>query len=263
MENSIDAIRSRCNLALQKYMDNPTDLSPKSQVRILMPIIKQYLSAGLTMTEIAKVLQQQGFRINRWSIARNIKKLQNAPSAREEGKQKEAKPAAVSPAPAPKLAATTPAPAPATPAAQPTAAQKPAPRSPAQPKPLPGEPVDPRRPLGCSDELWALSPKIDRILKELPAPDREYPELAKLRWWQDSSGKRWDVRGDEEPQSEPDRTAFVRARAVYNANRRTLMEKWGLAQIINGEMIPRYRIAEAYLQPLTVDLDEIIARHLD
>lgn len=115
-----------------------------------------------------------------------------------------------------------------------------------------------------TDELWEMKPKIDKILKVYPpTPDREYPELANSRVWTDKTGKKWDVLGDEKPTDEKDYQEWDKAKIRYYIRWRQLMVDYGIAQEINSTMVPRYKIADKYLQPLTVDLDELIKKHLD
>ena len=71
------------------------------------------------------------------------------------------------------------------------------------------------------------------------------------------------MRGKEKPDDEEDRRQLDFANIRHGARWRGLMEKWGLAEDINGILMPRYKIAEEYHKPLIVDLDEIIAKHLD
>lgn len=283
VDSQIENLRRRCESALQRRLDNPDCLSPAALIRILSPVIEKYLSAGLVLEEVAKALQEEGFSVTKGHLVRHLgtiraekglppikrgKKPQNeseagnAPPAREEGGQRGVKPSP-SPAPAPAVSTVTPSPAPVAPSAQ--AAPAPAPRqAPApQPMPLPGQKIEDDRPTGISDEMWALKPKIDKILKTFPNPDREYPELVVFRWWTDSSGKKWDVRGEEKPDNDADRRKLDHANILHGSRWRELMEKWGLAQDIQGVLTPRYKIAEDYLQPLAIDLDETIAKHLD
>lgn len=275
VENQIENLRRRCDSALQRRLDNPDCLSPATLIRILSPVIEKYLAAGLVLEEVAKALQEEGFSVTKGHLVRNLgviraenglppiqrgkrKKAQpenemsDAPAAQVGREQKDAQP---SPVPAPTVATATPSPAQATPAHR----QAPAP----PPAPLPGQKKDDDRPIGVSAEMWSLKPRIDRILKTFPAPDLEYPELTGLRWWTDSSGKKWDVRGEEKPDNDADRRQLDHANIMHGSRWRELMEKWGLAQDIQGILTPRYKIAEDYLQPLAVDLDEIIAKHLD
>jgi hypothetical protein len=257
VDSQIENLRRRCESALQRRLDNPDCLSPAALIRILSPVIEKYLLAGLVLEEVAKALQEEGFSVTKGHLVRHLgmiraekglppikpgKKPQNeseagnAPPARVDGGQRDAKP---SPSPAP------------------------APRPAPQPRPLPGEKNEDRRPAWISEEMWALKPKIDKILSTFPTPDREYPELADARWWTDKSGKRWDVRGKEKPDDEEDRRQLDFANIRHGARWRGLMEKWGLAEDINGILTPRYKIADEYHKPLIVDLDEIIAKHLD
>lgn len=277
VDSQIESLRRRCDSALQRRLSNPDCLSPAALIRILSPVIEKYLSAGLVLEEVAKALQEEGFSVTKGHLVRHLgtiraenglppikrgKKAQqenemgDAPSARGEEGQRNAQ---TLPAEAPAMATTQAAPSPP-PSVQPSAPRQ-APAT--QPRPLPGEKRDDQRPGGISDELWALKPKIDKILKNFPTPDREYPELADARWWTDKNGKRWDVRGEEKPDNEHDRKQLDFANIRHGARWRALMEKWGLAEDINGYLTPRYKIAEEYHKPLIVDLDEIIAKHLD
>lgn len=278
VDNQIENLRRRCDAALQRRLSSPDCLSPATLIRILSPVIEKYLSAGLMLEEVAKALQEEGFSVTKGHLVRHLgtvraenghppikrgkkarqeNEMNDAPSARGEGVQRNAQ-ASPAAAEAPAMTALSAAPSPA-PSAQPSA-PRPAPVF--QQRPPPGEKEE-RRPIGVSDEMWAIKPKIDKILKTYPTPDREYPELADARWWTDSSGKRWDVRADEKPDVEAEFREFDRARIIYSGRWRGLMEKWGLVQTLGGEMTPRHEIAENYLEPLTIDLDEIIAKHLD
>ena len=270
VDNQIESLRRRCDSALQRRLSNPDCLSPAALIRILSPVIEKYLSAGLVLEEVAKALQEEGFSVTKGHLVRHLgtiraenglppikrgKKAQqenemgDAPAARGGRGQKDAQ--------APVAATVTSSPVPATPAAAPVPRQAP------QPVPLPGQKNDDDRPRGVSAEMWAMKPKIDKILHTYPPPDREYPELVGLRFWTDSSGKKWDVRGEEKPVTEVEFRDFDRAKIMHGSRWRVLMEKWGLAQDIQGVLTPRYKIAEEYLQPLTVNLAEIIAKHLD
>lgn len=269
VDHQIENLRRRCDTALQRRLSNPDCLSPAALIRILSPVIEKYLAAGLVLEEVAKALQEEGFSVSKGHLVRHLgtiraenglppikrgKKAQkenemnDVPTARGEGMQRNAQP---SPAEAP--ATVAPYPVPAAPR------QPPAP----QPRPLPGEKKGDERPPWVSEEMWAMKPKIDKILKTFPTPGREYPELADARWWTDKSGKKWDVRGDEKPDNEEDRRELDYANIRHGARWRGLMEKWGLAQDIQGILTARYQIAEERQQPLIVDLNEIIARHLD
>lgn len=280
VDNQIESLRRRCDLALQRRLSNPDCLSPAALIRILSPVIEKYLTAGLVLEEVAKALQEEGFSVTKGHLVRHLgairaenglplikrgKKAQQenevggAPAARGGGTQRNA-PASPAEAPATATSTVTPSPAPSV--------QPPAPR-PApvlQPRPLTGEKKDDQRPRGISDEMWAMKPKLDKILRTYPTPDREYPELADARWWTDKTGKKWDVIGDEKPDSEDseeERREFDFANIRYFSRWRGLVEKWGLAEDIQGNLTPRYKIAEEYQKPLIVDLDEIIAKHLD
>lgn len=277
VDNQIESLRRRCDSALQRRLSNPDCLSPAALIRILSPVIEKYLSAGLVLEEVAKALQEEGFSVTKGHLVRHLgtiraenglppikrgKKAQqenemgDAPSARGEGEQRNAQ---VLPAKVPATVTSTVAPSPA------PSAQAPAPR-PApvlQQRPLPGEKNEERRPIWMSHEMWAMKPRIDKILKTYPTPDREYPELADARWWTDRAGKKWDVIGDEKPDREEERRELDFANIRYFSRWRGLVEKWGLAEEIHGDLIPRYKIAEEHRKPLLVDPDEIIAKHLD
>lgn len=277
VDNQIESLRRRCDSALQRRLSNPDCLSPAALIRILSPVIEKYLSAGLVLEEVAKALQEEGFSVTKGHLVRHLgtiraenglppikrgKKAQDendvgdAPAARGEGAQRNVQ---ASPAEAPAMATSTASPSPA-PSVQPPA-PRPAPAS--QPRPLSGEKRDDQRPRGMSEEMWDMKPKIDKILSTFPTPDREYPELADARWWTDKNGKKWDVRGEEKPESEEERHQLDFANIRHGARWRGLMEKWGLAEDIQGFLTPRYKIADEYQKPLIVDLDEIIAKHLD
>lgn len=253
---------------LEREYEEIAKMSVAVIVATAFDVIHEYREKGMTFDQIASAYTKNGVPMKgatlRWAFGRAMKSrksLQDAPPARVAGGKRDAKPSP-SPAPAPALSTVTPSPAPVAPAAP--AAPAPAPRqAPApQPMPLPGQKKE-WRPFGMSEEMFLLMPKIDRILSSYPTPDREYPELADVRWWTDSGGKKWDMRADEKPDGEAEFKQFDRARIMYGMRWRGLMEKWGLVQILGGEMIPRYKIAEDYLQPLAIDLDEIIAKHLD
>lgn len=277
VDNQIESLRRRCDSALQRRLSNPDCLSPAALIRILSPVIEKYLSAGLVLEEVAKALQEEGFSVTKGHLVRHLgtiraenglppikrgKKAQqenemgDAPTARGEWVQRNAQ---ASPAEAPATVTSTAAPSP-TPSVQPPAPRQ-APS--VQPRPLPGEKKDDQRPRGISDEMWAMKPKLDKILRTYPTSDREYPELADARWWTDKTGKKWDVIGDEKPDSEEDRHQLDSANIRYFSRWRGLVEKWGLAEDIHGTLTPRYKLAEEYQKPLIVDLDEIIAKHLD
>lgn len=251
---------------LEREYEEIAKISVAVIVATAFDVIHKYREKGMTFDQIASAYTKNGVPMKgatlRWAFGRAMKSrksLQDAPPARVDGAQRDAKPSP-SMAPVPAVSTATPSPSQVAQAAPaPVPRQAPAP----QPVPLPGQKKEERRPFGMSEEMWALKPKIDKILSSYPTPDREYPELADSRWWTDSSSKRWDVRADEKPDVEAEFREFDRARIMYSMRWRGLMEKWGLVQILGGEMIPRYKIAENYLQPLTVDLDEIIAKHLD
>lgn len=268
VDNQIESLRRRCDSALQRRLSNPDCLSPAALIRILSPVIEKYLSAGLVLEEVAKALQEEGFSVTKGHLVRNLgtiraenglppikrgKKAQqenevgDAPAARGEGMQRNAQ---ASPAESPATVSSAQPPAP-----------RPAPVL--KRRPLPGEKNEARRPFGISDEMWGMKPKLDKILKTYPTPDREYPELADARWWTDKAGKKWDVIGDKKPDSEEDRRELDFANIRYFSRWRGLVEKWGLAEDIQGTLTPRYKIAEEHQKPLIVDLDEIIAKHLD
>ena len=277
VDNQIESLRRRCDSALQRRLSNPDCLSPAALIRILSPVIEKYLSAGLVLEEVAKALQEEGFSVTKGHLVRHLgtiraenglppikrgkkarqeNEMGDAPAARGEGVQRNAQ---ALPAESPATVTSTASPSPA-PSAQPPAPRQ-APTT--QQRPPQGEKNEERRPFGISDEMWAMKPKLDKILKTYPTPDREYPELADARWWTDKAGKKWDVIGDEKPESAEDRRELDFANIRYFSRWRGLVEKWGLAQDIRGELMPRYKIAEEYQKPLIVDLDEIISKHLD
>lgn len=273
VDKQIENLRRRCDSALQRRLSDPACLSPATLIRILNPVIEKYLSAGLMLEEIAKALQEEGFSItkghlvrhlgtiraenglpplkrgNRGNKAKQENEIDDPPAARGGREQKESTVAAVVLQPQ-KPQAPTPAPT-----------LRPAPAT--QPRPLPGEKRDDERPRWISEEMWAMKPKIDKILKTYPAADREYPELVDARFWTDKNGKKWNVLLDEKPNDEKSSKEFDLARIRYYMRWRGLMERWGLMENANGEIVPRYDIAEEYQKPLLVNLDEIIAKHLD
>ena len=258
VDNQIESLRRRCDLALQRRLSNPDCLSPAALIRILSPVIEKYLTAGLVLEEVAKALQEEGFSVTKGHLVRHLgtiraenglppikrgKKAQheddvgNAPAARVEGGQRDAQ----------QPVTTVQAPVPA------TVGVSPAHASPAQEG----------RPRWMSEEMWAIKPKIDKILNTFPTPDREYPELAEKRFWTDSTGKKWDVRGPEKPANDGDRKSLDVAAIQHGHAWRDLMEKWGVVNIMPDTTLkPRYTIAEQYRRPLTVDLDELITKHL-
>lgn len=273
VDHQIENLRRRCDTALQRRLSNPDCLSSAALIRILSPVIEKYLAAGLVLEEVAKALQEEGFSVTKGHLVRHLgtiraenglppikrgKKAQkenemnDAPAARGEGVQRDAQ-STPPEAPATATATVAPYPVPAAPHQ----------RSTPQPAPLPGEKKGDERPPWVSEEMWAMKPQIDKILKTFPTPGREYPELADARWWTDKGGKKWDVRGDEKPDNEEDRRELDYANIRHGARWRGLMEKWGLAQDIQGILTARYQIAEERQQPLIVDLNEIIAKHLD
>lgn len=101
---------------------------------------------------------------------------------------------------------------------------------------------------------------VDRIIKTIPAPDREYPELAQLRFWEDGDGQRWDV--TDTSNKVPTCIEFRRANAYYANTRRMLLEKWGIGKIMSDSSLKlRYTLAEP--PPLEVDLKQLVAKHLN
>lgn len=246
---------------LEREYEEIAKMSVAIIVATAFDVIHEYREKGMTFDQIASAYTKNGVPMKgatlRWAFGRAMKSrksLQDAPAARGDGKQRDAQPSPAL-APAPAMAAPLPAAAVTSPALR----QAPAPK----PMPLPGQKQDDERPRWMSEEMWAMKPRIDKILKTFPTPDREYPELADARYWRDSNGKKWDVRGDEKPDTEEDRRQLDYANIRHGARWRGLMEKWGLAQDINGVLTPRYKITDEHHQPLIVDLDEIIAKHLD
>lgn len=279
VDNQIENLRRRVGAALQRRLSNPDCLSPAALIRILSPVIERYLAAGLVLEEVAKALQEEGFKVTKGHLVRHLGTIRDECGYPPLKRGKKAQPeealniappalgggggqgnvsAPVAPLPPAEVVAET-APSPA--AVVTPAVPRPAPAP--KPMPLPAHDPDGERPPRMTDEMWVMKPKIDKILKTFPTPDREYPELADFRYWTDSNGKKWDVRGDEKPDSETDRQQLDYASIRHGARWRALMEKWGLAQDVNGGLMRRYEIAKEYLQPLIVDLDEIIAKHLD
>ncbi len=249
---------------LEREYEEIAKMSVAVIVSTAFDVINEYRERGMTFDQIATAYTKNGVPMKgatlRWAFGRAMKSrksLQGAPAARGEGGQRNAQ-ALPAEAPATATAAPTVAPSPSPSVQPPAPRQAPAP----QPRPLPGEKEE-RRPFGVSDEMWAMKPKLDKILKTYPTPDREYPELADARWWTDKVGKKWDVIGPDKPDSEEDRRELDFANIRYFSRWRGLVEKWGLAAEIHGDLIPRYKIAEEHQKPLIVDLDEIIAKHLD
>jgi hypothetical protein len=206
------------------------------------------ITARSLSTTFSRAKKAVGQREHLAVVSSNVSPI--APPAREGGEQSTAQalpakaPAAVTSIETAQAPASRPAPVP-------------------QQRPLPGEKNEERRPIWMTDEMWAIKPKIDKILSTYPTPDREYPELADSRLWTDKTGKKWDVIGDEKPDSEEERRELDYANIRYFSRWRGLVEKWGLAEEIRGDLIPRYKIAKEHRKPLLVDLDEIIAKHLD
>lgn len=248
---------------LEREYEEIAKMSVAVIVSTAFDVINEYRERGMTFDQIATAYTKNGVPMKgatlRWAFGRAMKSrksLQGAPAARGEEEQRNAQ---ALPAKAPATVTSTVEPSPA------PSAQAPAPR-PApvlQQRPLPGEKNEERRPPWISEEMWAMKPKIDKILKTYPTHDREYPELADARWWTDKAGKKWDVIGDEKPDSEEERRELDYANIRYFSRWRGLVEKWGLAEEIHGDLTPRYKIAEEHRKPLLVDLDEIIAKHLD
>lgn len=240
---------------LEKKYEQIAKLSVAVIVATAYDVIREYRDRGMSFEHIAEAYSENGVPIKvstlKWAFGKASRSRQatHAPSARGTGEQKNAQ---ASPATVAATVASPSAPPPA-PVAQPRAPR---------PTPAPAQPEsEPRRPFWMPEEVWAMKPKIDKILYTYPAPDREYPELADARFWTDRNGKKWDVRGEEKPSDEEDYKQFDMARIRHGIRWQTLMEKWGLAEVINGVLTPRYKLGNP--SPLTVDLDEIIAKHLD
>ncbi|GAB1394085.1 hypothetical protein MASR1M60_22490 [Rhodocyclaceae bacterium] len=101
---------------------------------------------------------------------------------------------------------------------------------------------------------------IDRIVKTIPAPDREYPELAHLRFWEDGDGQRWDV--TDTSSKAPTCIEFRRANVYYTNTRRQLLEKWGVGKIMSDSSLKlRYTLAEP--PSLEIDLKQLVDKHLN
>lgn len=109
---------------------------------------------------------------------------------------------------------------------------------------------------------------IDRLFKEIPHPDKEYPELVDKRFWTDpETGKKYDVfchefGSEAPPKPEPD--GFTNAKYMYSFARRNLLEQWGVISILDGsrEAVVRYKLAKKYQPPLTIDPLEMVKKHL-
>lgn len=246
VDNQIENIRRRCDSALQRRLNNPDCLSPATLIRILSPVIEKYLDAGLVLEEVAKALQEEGFKITKGHLVRHlgsiraesglpqIKRGRRAQVAApvpgkpgKDGGQRDTLTQAKAPPPSPVVAAA------------------------GHVQDVPG-PVQ-----ESGDQEQEL---IDRIVKTIPAPDREYQELIVHRFWVDERGKRWDV--TETTNEAPDNVLYRRTCAYYTNSRRKLFEKWGIGKIMtDGTLKLRYTMADQ--PPLTVDLKELAAKHLD
>lgn len=72
LDLQIENLRRRCDLALQKRLNDPSCLSPAALIKILSPVIEKYLSAGLVLEEIAKALQEEGFSVTKGHLVRHL-----------------------------------------------------------------------------------------------------------------------------------------------------------------------------------------------
>lgn len=210
-------------------------------VREHFDMLDDLRSKGLPWDAIAEELTALGCAITPKSLATTFaraKKVQVAPSARGEGG---------------KEAPQAPEPADAAPAAIPVS--RPAHRPPPTPSP-----AEPKKPIHMSDEDWEMKPKIDLILDKIPDADREYPELREKRWWTDGDGRKWDVlhKGGDRPRHQ----GYTLATAQYGHRRQEMLEKYGIAKLINHQMRECYNLITEKRPPLTVDLDDLIATHL-
>lgn len=118
-------------------------------------------------------------------------------------------------------------------------------------------------------KIWAdraiLQKPVDRLCEEIPAVDREYPGLLKLRFWTDSSGEKWDVATQRPPEGmlDSDQRRFLASKSQYQLAKYKLFETWGIVKINDKEVIRRYELAERLRKELVFDLDDLIKKHLD
>jgi hypothetical protein len=227
-------------------------------VREHFDMLDDLRSKGLPWDAIAEELTALGCAITPKSLATTFaraKKVQVAPLARGEGGKEAPQaplPATTSPVPAPAPAPVI-APAPAvSPEIRP--AHWPAPSLPAPPG------AAPKKPFYMSDEDWEMKPKIDLILDKIPDADREYPELRDKRLWTDPDGEKWDVlhQGGDRPEHRD----YTLANMQYGHRRQEMLEKYGIAKIMNHVLHPCYNVIKEHRPLLTVNLDDLIATHL-
>lgn len=278
IDQQVEELRHRCDVALQRRLSDPKNLSPATLIRILSPVIEKYLAAGLVLEEVAKALREEGFPITKGHLVRHLGAIRaesglpplrrgkrpaqgtseagGAPAARE-GREQEKAPAGPVPAQSP-AAVPVPVPQAATPA------QKPAPARHLPPPTLDQAEEEESRPVWVSDKEWEMKPKIHRILNEFPEAAREYPELAKLRFWVDKRGRKWDVHAAEKPENDADRLEVGRANRKYQLARDDLFISWGLASRLSDDhLTERWKVNPEFLQPLSVDPDKLVAEHLN
>lgn len=209
-------------------------------VREHFDMLDDLRSKGLPWDAIAEELTALGCAITPKSLATTFaraKKVQVAPLARGKGG---------------KEAPQAPLPAAVSPELRP--AQCPAPSLPAPPC------AAPKKPFYMSDEDWEMKPKIDLILDKIPDADREYPELRDKRLWTDPDGKKWDVlhQGGDRPEHRD----YTLANMQYGHRRQEMLEKYGIAKIMNHVLHPCYNVIKEHRPLLTVNLDDLIAAHL-
>jgi len=237
---------------LEKKYEEIARLSVAVIVATAYDVIREYRNKGMSFEQIAAAYSENGVPIKvstlKWAFGKATKTREatHAPAARRGGGQRKSQASVQIQAPATiETHATADATA-ATVIAKPTCLADPA--------------LPPQEPESCEEPReMTEKEKIDLIVSTIPTPDREYPELTDLRFWQDSNGRRWDVA--TRPRDEPDNAMYRRACVMYSNGRRRLFEKWGLGEYVtDGTLKLRYTLAKK--PPLTVDLDQLIAEHL-
>lgn len=255
VESQIENLRRRCDLALQRRLSNPDSWSPAALIKVLFPVIEKYLSAGLTLEEIAKTLRDEGFSITKGHLVRHLGAIRaenglppikrgkkshesvQAPSARRE-EQKEVSAAR------PAVARLEAAPA-----------HKTATEAPVQA--FSYEIARPEDGARAFDQELTEEKKIDLIIKTIPPADQEWPELVDFRLVDDGAGKKRDVL--ELYEEKPDDLIINRRHQLYLNRRRYLMQEYGLGIILeSGGFKSRHTLAEK--PPITVDLDDLLRR---
>lgn len=238
VDNQIENIRRRCDSALQRRLNNPDCLSPATLIRILSPVIEKYLDAGLVLEEVAKALQEEGFKITKGHLVRHLGSIRAESGLPQIKRGRRAQVAA---------------PVPGKPGND--GGQR---DTITQAKAQPPSPVvaadPPRQGISVAREL-SEKEKIDLIVETIPSLDREWPELADMRLWKDESGKTWDVA--KAVPNAPTDIAFTRQSVFYTNARRKLMEEWGLGVFLSDASFKlRYTLSEK--PKLTVDLDQLL-----